>query len=72
MLFSIVHNKNEDCFIVEGETAKECQLKTIDGLLERDWDMGDCHSVLLEEPLGKIMADCLDQLLNITNKAKTD
>ena len=63
MMFSIVHNTIEDCFIVEGETTKECQSKTINGLIERGWDMGDCHSVPLEEPLGKTMADAFGKLL---------
>ena len=64
MIFSIVHNEIEDNFIVEGETIKDCQTKTINELIKRGWDMGDCYSVPLDEPLGKTMADCLDKLLN--------
>ena len=68
MIFSIVHNKIEDNFIVEADTIPECQTKTISGLIKKGWDMGDCHSVPLDEPLGKTMADCLDKLLNVTIK----
>jgi len=51
MIFSIVNEKLEDNFIVEGETVKECQLKTIDNLTKRGWNMEDCHSVDLTNGL---------------------
>ncbi len=49
MIFSIVNDKVGDNFIVEGETTKECQSQAFDGLIKRDWDMGDCHSVPLNK-----------------------
>ena len=45
MIFSIVNDKINDNVIVEGETIKECQAKTIDELTKRGWDMADCHSI---------------------------
>ena len=49
MLFSIVNDKNDDNFIVEAETIKECQSQTIDELAKRNWDMNDCYSVPLDK-----------------------
>lgn len=49
MLFSIVNSEIEDNFIIEGETIEDCQGKTIDELIKRGWDMGDCHSVPLDK-----------------------
>ncbi len=49
MVFSIVNNKLNDCFIVEGETIEECQNITIDNLIKRGWLMEDCHSVELDK-----------------------
>ena len=64
MIFSIVHNELEDNFIVEKPTIQECQSETMVQLALRGWDMGDCYSVPLDEPLGITMADCLDKILN--------
>ena len=49
MKFSIVNNKLDDNFIVEGETTKECQNITIDNPIKRGWLMEDCHSIDLEK-----------------------
>lgn len=49
LLFSIMNDTVEDCFLVEGQTTKDCQSQTIEGLVQRNWDMGDCRSVALSE-----------------------
>lgn len=64
MKYSIVNKKVNDNFIIEGDTITDCQSLTIDELTKRGWDMIDCDPVLLTEPLGNIMADCLDKMLH--------
>lgn len=64
MIYSIVNKKLHDNFIIEGDTITDCQSLTIDELAKRGWDMVDCDPVLLSDPIGKVMADCLDKALN--------